>query len=92
MNFLRIMRFFVASAYPKFALALGMTSTNPIASNYFMNLFIETVKYREDNNFRRHDFIQILIDLKNSNEGKGLDIKELAAESFVFFGGGKLNI
>jgi cytochrome P450 family 6 len=89
MNPKRLMKFFVSSQFPKIATAFGFTSTNKLASDYFMNLFIETVKYREENGVRRNDFMQMLIDLRNSNEGKGLELSELASESFIFFGGGE---
>jgi cytochrome P450 family 6 len=88
MNPKRIMKFFFSSQFPKIARALRFTSTNPIASGYFLRLFTETVQYREKNQIRRNDFMQILIDLKNSSEGRGLELTELAAESFAFFGGG----
>ncbi|KAG5669749.1 hypothetical protein PVAND_000043 [Polypedilum vanderplanki] len=35
----RLMKFFISSQFPKFAAALGFTSTNKIASDYFMKLY-----------------------------------------------------
>ncbi|KAL7026322.1 hypothetical protein ACKWTF_013855 [Chironomus riparius] len=88
MNIIRITRFFLTSQFPELAFSLGIKATNQEASGYFLKLFIDTVKYREENNIRRNDFLQILIDLKNSKEGQEIDLKELASESFAFFGGG----
>jgi len=88
MNIIRITRFFLTSQFPELAFSLGIKATNQEASGYFLKLFIDTVKYREENNIRRNDFLQIMIDLKNSKEGLEIDLQELAAESFAFFGGG----
>ncbi|XP_017879816.1 probable cytochrome P450 6a14 [Ceratina calcarata] len=59
--------------------------------NFFMNITKETIDYRIKHNVRRHDFIDVLVDLKQ-NPGK-LNLKEvddvfLTAQSFVFFAAG----
>lgn len=89
MNVYKIMRFFLTSQFPELAHKLGVRATNPEASGYFHKLFVETVKYREEHKIRRNDFMQILMDLKNSKEGLDLSLTEMASESFIFFGGGK---
>jgi cytochrome P450 family 6 len=52
-------------------------------SEFLMGVVKDTVKYRELNNYSRPDFIQLLIDLKNS--GDALTVEEIAAQCFVFF-------
>jgi cytochrome P450 family 6 len=69
---------------------------------FFYNLFEEIVEYREKNNIIRHDFLNLLIKLKNEGfippdkdenvnaeveevKIKKLTMKEIAAQSFVFF-------
>ncbi|RZC38786.1 p450 domain containing protein, partial [Asbolus verrucosus] len=42
-----------------------------------------TVSYREEKNYTRNDFLQLLIDLKGSEDG--LTMNDVAAQSFVFF-------
>lgn len=88
MSPMKILRFFFKSACPGFSHKLGLRSTDHEASDFFMNVFKETVEYREKNHIRRKDFLQILIDLRNGNEAIGLTLNELCAESFAFFGGG----
>lgn len=58
-------------------------------SNFFMGVVKDTVEYREKNNVRRNDFMDILIKLKNEenldgNLGK-LTLNEIAAQAFVFY-------
>ncbi|KAK4873113.1 hypothetical protein RN001_015142 [Aquatica leii] len=71
-------------------------------TNFFINLMEETVDYREANNVIRKDFIHLLLQIKNNaniiDDAVGsfektdlapqLTIKEMAAQSLVFFVGG----
>ncbi|KAB0805037.1 hypothetical protein PPYR_02007 [Photinus pyralis] len=55
-------------------------------TQFFMKLVHDTVSYRETNALNRRDFMQILIDLKNSkSDDDRLSIEEMAANTFVFF-------
>ncbi|XP_049832756.1 cytochrome P450 6k1-like [Schistocerca gregaria] len=55
-------------------------------SKYFQQMVADTVAYREKNNFRRKDFMDLLIQLKK--QGIQLSMDDLAAQAFVFFGAG----
>ncbi|XP_060652620.1 cytochrome P450 6a2-like isoform X2 [Drosophila nasuta] len=63
---------------------------------FFMGLVNEKIAYREKENIKRNDFMEMLIELKkkgsytleNGEVVKGLDIGELAAQVFVFYVGG----
>lgn len=57
---------------------------------FFMKVVLDTVEYREKNNVRRNDFMDLLIDLKNGNQessdmDKLITLNELAAQAFIFF-------
>lgn len=56
------------------------------ASDFFLKVFGETIKYREENkSFVRNDFVELLLQMKE----KGiLSFEEIAAESFIFYVGG----
>ncbi|XP_015840000.1 probable cytochrome P450 6a14 isoform X2 [Tribolium castaneum] len=54
-------------------------------SDFFISVVEDTVKYREKHNLVRKDFMQLLIDLKNTEKEQMLTIEELAAQCFVFF-------
>jgi cytochrome P450 family 6 len=69
--------------FPDLAISLGMCAIPKDVSEFFMGVVKDTMKYRELNNYSRPDFIQLLIDLKNS--GDALTIEEIAAQCFVFF-------
>jgi cytochrome P450 family 6 len=55
---------------------LKLSSIDSEVSKYFRNMVRETVEYREKNNVKRNDFLQLLIKLKN----KGLLEDELETE------------
>jgi len=44
---------------------LKLSNIDPTVSKYFRNMVQETVEYREKNNVKRNDFLQLLIQLKN---------------------------
>lgn len=70
-------------SFPKLAGALGIKRMNMELEKFFMNTVKETVEYREKTKFTRNDFMQLLIDLKNNENG--LTLSEIAAQTFVFF-------
>ncbi|XP_035774129.1 probable cytochrome P450 6a14 isoform X3 [Anopheles albimanus] len=90
-------KFFLASAYPKLIRALRMKITFDDVERFFLGIVRETVEYREKNNVKRNDFMNLLLQIKNKgrldendNEivGKGevgMTNEELAAQAFVFF-------
>jgi cytochrome P450 family 6 len=62
--------------------------------SFFMKVVKDTVKYREEKDVQRKDFMQLLIDLKNNklaeedgykHDGRTLTVEEIAAQSVVFF-------
>lgn len=56
-------------------------------SEFFMKIVQETIEYREANNVKRNDFMDILLELKNETKGS-LTLNEIAAQAFLFFQGG----
>lgn len=68
---------------------------------FFLGVIKETAKYREANNVYRHDFMHLLLQLKNrgklTNDGKvtgekegdvNLGLKDVAAQAFLFYTAG----
>lgn len=55
--------------------------------DFFLNTTLSNIKYREQNNIKRKDFLNILLDLKNneSDLNKKLTANGIAAECFLFF-------
>ncbi|KAH8275374.1 hypothetical protein KR026_006045, partial [Drosophila bipectinata] len=83
------------NSFPNLARRLGMKTTAEPIEKFFMRIVRETVSFREQNNIRRNDFMDQLIDLKNNplmksenGENVNLTIEEVAAQAFVFFTAG----
>ncbi|KAJ8913648.1 hypothetical protein NQ315_007365, partial [Exocentrus adspersus] len=83
-----------AMNFPRLAGCLRLRLVSKPVSDFFIKIVEDTVAYREDNNIRRNDFLQLLIDIRNKNlpgedghkgDGKTLSMNEIAAQSFVFF-------
>lgn len=91
---LKGLRIALASSFPAIGRLLKIRIIDKDVTEFFTKIVEDTVTYREKNNYRRNDFLQLLIDLKNNKEGrengykgdgKTLTMEELAAQCFVFF-------
>ncbi|KAH8410927.1 hypothetical protein KR222_011720, partial [Zaprionus bogoriensis] len=83
------------NSFPNLARRLHMKLTPDHIEKFFMRIVKENVAYREQNNIRRNDFMDQLIDLKNNRlmksetgESMSLTIEEIAAQTYVFFAAG----
>lgn len=54
-------------------------------SGFFLRLIRDTVEVRERENIKRNDFMDLLLDLRRTEEKNGLTVEQLAAQVFVFF-------
>uniref|UniRef100_A0A340TBH6 Cytochrome P450 n=1 Tax=Anopheles minimus TaxID=112268 RepID=A0A340TBH6_9DIPT len=81
----------------KFKSNFVLKITDADVESFFLNLVRETVEYRENNNVKRNDFLNLLMQIKNTGKlweaeeehvGKGevgMTQNELAAQVFIFF-------
>uniref|UniRef100_A0A1L8EFJ0 Putative cytochrome p450 n=1 Tax=Haematobia irritans TaxID=7368 RepID=A0A1L8EFJ0_HAEIR len=84
------------ASFPELARKLHIKQNLDYIEEFFMRIVRETVEYRENNNIRRNDFMDMLIDLKNkklmkSEHGEeltNLTLEEITAQAFVFFNAG----
>lgn len=76
-------KFIIANMYPNIMKFFKCRVINRGLHNFFMGLVKQTVQYRENNNISRNDFMQLLIQLKNQNDGLSMD--QITAQSFLFF-------
>ena len=80
------------NSFPKFCRKLHMKETVQDVEDFFMGIVKETVRYREENNIKRNDFMDMLIELKNNKlmksesgeELTSLSLEEIAGQAFVF--------
>ncbi|XP_046971680.1 probable cytochrome P450 6a14 [Vanessa cardui] len=82
----------LAFIMPNFFNKLKMNRINPDIINFFYNLVKETVEYRHKHNYKRNDFLQTLIDLKENssinNEGietqSSFTLTDVAANTMLY--------
>lgn len=84
-NYVDIFRISIIRNIPRVAEFFGLGIFTPQVTEFFRRVVRETVEYREKNNVRREDFLQILIELKNSATSNALTMDEIAAQVFIFF-------
>lgn len=74
---------------PEFSRNIGIVTRNKEVSQFWLNLFLDTIKYRETENYKRDDLLEMLIEMKderrNVKDGKTLEINEIAAHALLFF-------
>jgi cytochrome P450 family 6 len=86
-------RFFFCNSFIDFSRKLNLRLMKREYSDYFVETLREAIKYREDNNIKRQDFLNSLIQLKNTGTTDGekiendkkLSFDQIAAEAFIFF-------
>ncbi|XP_052870411.1 cytochrome P450 6A1-like [Anopheles cruzii] len=91
----RILKFFFMASFKDFSRRIHIKGTSEDVSEFFFKVVRETIEYREKNNVQRNDFMNLLMQLKNSGQlddsgeevGK-LSLNEVVAQAFVFFLGG----
>ncbi|XP_046482183.1 probable cytochrome P450 6a13 [Neodiprion pinetum] len=72
---------------------LNLSTHEQELTDFFLKITKENLEYRERNNLQRHDFMDLLRNMKNSGEPLGkddveIDYRFLAAQAFVFFAAG----
>lgn len=77
---------FMLIAFREYAQLLGVKQVSDDVSEFFKKVTEDTIKYRETNDVHRNDFMQLMLNLKNSNnEEFKLTQDEINAQAFVFF-------
>ncbi|XP_023312930.1 cytochrome P450 6A1-like, partial [Anoplophora glabripennis] len=82
-NLMDRLNLFMSIYAPKISQKIGVKIVQREVSKFFLRTVSDTVSHREKNNVRRNDLLQILIDIKNSEEK--LSMNELVAQVFLFF-------
>lgn len=85
-----------ANSFPGLARVFHLKTVSADVASFFSEIVTKTVKYRLQNSMTRNDFLQILIDITNKNnggpnedvsagDGTTLTMNEVIAQCFVFF-------
>ena len=54
-------------------------------ADFYTNVVRDTINYREENKIVRNDFMNLLIQMKNSSGDDNLTFNQVAAQCFIFF-------
>lgn len=73
-----MLKHFFVSSFKHLAIALRMRAVRKDVSTFFLGIVKETVEYREKNNIKRNDFMDLLIQLKNYGTLDGADVGKLS--------------
>lgn len=77
-----ILKFLLMNSFPSLSKKLGLRTHVKEMTDFFIGVVKDNIEYREKNNVERKDFLQLLIQIKNSEIGMSLN--EIAANSFIF--------
>ncbi|KAK9696322.1 Cytochrome P450 [Popillia japonica] len=83
----RVTRNLVTLTFPSLCKKLGVIVFPEDTTKFYKDVVKNIVDYREANNVKRNDFVQLLLNIKNgdSSEGNAFTFDEIAAQAFVFF-------
>ncbi|XP_033314758.1 uncharacterized protein LOC117213489 [Bombus bifarius] len=90
-NAKQIIRDFCREFTPSLYKIIGSYLQPKEVNDFFVNLFIDTMKYRMDNNIIRPDFVHLLMELKkHPDRVNNIELTDalLASQTFAFFVGG----
>lgn len=98
---LKALKIFFAMMFRNAAQYVGICFNDQDVSEFFMRVVRDTINHRKSNEVKRKDFMQLLLDLKDSGKleeelssgdasnpkqtNEGLSFEEIAAQAFVFF-------
>lgn len=77
------LKFLFMNAFQDISRTLGLSINTKETTDFFLGVIKSSISHREANNIKRNDFLQLLMNIKNSE--LGMTMNEIAANSFVFF-------
>ena len=75
-------KFIFMNNFPSLSAKLGLRAHMKEVTEYFIKVIKTNIEYRETNNIERKDFLQLLIQIKNSEAG--MTLNQIAANCFIF--------
>ena len=79
------MKLLLTATAPDLSRRLGIVTTPKEATDFLHKVFTQTIKEREASKIPRNDFVQLLLNIRDT---VSLTNTEMAAEAFIFFTGG----
>ncbi|XP_015110853.1 cytochrome P450 6k1 isoform X2 [Diachasma alloeum] len=89
-NFKQLMKGILQFNFPTVYNIVGRYLQDHELINFFLDLTKDTMNYRRKNHLVRHDFVDLLMKIKDDKTVEDIEITDelLAAQLFIFFGGG----
>ncbi|XP_047119502.1 probable cytochrome P450 6a13 [Schistocerca piceifrons] len=86
-NLWKDLKHFVVVKAPKLAEILGFRIVDAEVSDFFYRAVKHVVSYRDENNFKRMDFMQTMMQIHktDSDENTGYSLEDIAAHGTMFF-------
>ncbi|XP_020280495.1 uncharacterized protein LOC109853117 [Pseudomyrmex gracilis] len=85
---LRALRFLFLRTFPKLSNLLRMEIFEKKVSDFFRDSIQTTIATRDAEHITRPDMLQLMMDVRDTEDRRVLDIEEIVAQAFVFFFGG----
>ncbi|XP_037954045.1 probable cytochrome P450 6a23 [Teleopsis dalmanni] len=74
--------------FPNLSRKLGIKYYTADVQKFFLRIVNETVKYREETGDQRNDFMNLLIELRNSHKTESLSIQDITTHAFTLLTAG----
>nr|ARN17937.1 cytochrome P450-14 [Cephus cinctus] len=87
-SFMKTLQFILRQSMPWLYNILGKCMADWVVIDFFTKSIKDTIEHRKQNNIVRHDFIDLLIDMKeHSDNMSDVDVTDnlIAAQAFIFF-------
>ncbi|KAL6425687.1 hypothetical protein ACFW04_009649 [Cataglyphis niger] len=81
-------RFLFLRTFPKLGRILNVKLIDHYVSNFFKDIIKTTIATRDAENITRPDMIQLMMDVRDKEGRRRLDLDDMIAQAFVFFFGG----
>uniref|UniRef100_U5EL38 Putative cytochrome n=1 Tax=Corethrella appendiculata TaxID=1370023 RepID=U5EL38_9DIPT len=76
-------------SFPKVSRFFGIKMMRDEVVEFYTKVVMDTIEHREATNYKRNDFMDLLIHLKNNSDSEfKINLNEILAQAFVFFAAG----
>lgn len=76
---------FLMNSYPKIAKFFRMKVVPQKLAKFYSAVVSDTIDFREKNSVKRNDFMNLMVQMKNSKGSDNLTVNQIVAQSFIFF-------
>uniref|UniRef100_A0A336MM30 CSON003194 protein n=1 Tax=Culicoides sonorensis TaxID=179676 RepID=A0A336MM30_CULSO len=92
-NFKERLRMALLFIAPKMLDWLNMDPVNAEVTSFFLQMIKKTIRYRENNNIYRNDFLQLFIQLRQEEKSlmSRITVEEIAANCILFYNAGTVS-